>query len=221
MSSTLDGLYIPEFPKFDMEWEGSEASPDPKLALGLIVVGVLLLTPADQRRSPEVREIVMCALAAFEDRQRTLDELERYADGLECDSQEEFRDAGVFLRRAVREFQQAVEPQDEYAFASVYRSAVGAVEEIARHSAGDGRFDLRRALTKLYRDDRISQEDREWLVELYDLRNTRRGLGHGAGRCPEYVASFALSAVLRGLEALIPSLALSAREEPVQAPMEQ
>ncbi len=150
---------------------------------------------------------------AIEERRRTLEELKRHAHGLECDSLEEFRDAGVFLRQAVEGFEEGVENADEYAFAFAYRSAVGALEEVARQLAGDGNTDLRRALNVLTLRGQMSQQDREWVVEVYELRNTQRGLGHGAGRCPEYTASFALAVVLRGLGALIPSSALPTAAE--------
>ncbi len=225
MSGAFGIPEFPEFPEFDVSREASEAFPDPKLVTALLIVGGLLFAPAIQRRSPEshalVQEMALFALAAFEDRKRTLDELERYADALEVDSREECRDAGACLRQALEQFGEAVSTQNEYTFAVVFRQAVGAVEEVARQLVGDGNIGLREALNRMVHRESLSEEGRAWLVELYDLRNTRRGLGHGAGRCPEYVASFALSAVLRGLEALIPSLALSAREEPVQAPMEQ
>ncbi len=205
-----------EFPEFDVSREASEAFPDPKLVMALLIVGGLLSAPSIQRRFPElqglVREMLIIAVGTFEDRQWTLAELGRYADALEVDSKEEYRDAGACLRQALEQFGEAVSTQNEYTFAVVFRQVVGAVEEVARQLVGDGKIGLREALNRMVHCEPLSEEGRVWLVELYDLRNTRRGLGHGAGPCPEYVASFALFAVLRGLEALIPSSALPAKQ---------
>lgn len=162
--------------------------------------------------SGRVLEAVNAVAAAMEERRRTLGELSRYASEFERDSAEELRHAGAFLRMAVNGYEEGAEADDEYAFAVVYHLAVGAMEEIARKAVGDRTLTLRQAVTKLALSERISTEARDWLVELYETRNTEPGLGHGAGACPEYVASFALSAVLRGVEALVPSSALPAAE---------
>ena len=145
------------------------------------------------------------ARQAVEAQRRTLIELRRYAEALEKDSSEPFRAAGVFLRQAADDFEAAAESGDDYRYAFATRLSVSAVEEVARQLVGNSSLNLRQALATLARQESIAQQDREWLEELNDLRNTHAGLGHGAGGCPEYVASFAFSAVLRGLRALIPS----------------
>ena len=215
-----DPFAIPAFPEFEVA-QSYEVQSNPQLGPGLLIVGLLLLVRVEQRLSPELRELLMYALAVPEDGRPPLDELERYADVLEGESRDELRDAGAVLRRGVREFQQAVEAQDEYGFASACRSAVGAVEEVARQLAGDAKGNLRQAVARLGHAERIPDEARFWLDNLYALRNTRRGLGHGAGGCPEYVASAALSAASRGLEALIPYSALATAAGAGQGPSEQ
>ena len=57
-----------------------------------------------------------------------LGELARYADYLEHHPLKEYRDAGAFLRKALRAIEH---PEDKYTYADVAHWAVGALEEVA------------------------------------------------------------------------------------------
>ena len=145
----------------------------------------------------------------LEAQRRTLEELERCADALEGDPREEYRHAGAFLRKALDGYREASEVGDSYKFADVIHWAVGALEEVLCQLPGVKAKTLGQALKQLEAADVISNEDRGWLEEIYRLRNEKRGIGHGAGGAPEYVAIYVLFSVRAGLDMFLPLRQLS------------
>lgn len=145
----------------------------------------------------------------FEAQRRTLEELDQCASALEDDPRQEHRDAGVFLRKALDGYYEASEAQDDYRFADVIHWAVGALEEVVCQMPGVKAKTLGQALKELEAAGVISPEDGEWLEEAYKVRSKARGVGHGAGGAPEYVATYVLFRVRAGLGVLLPSLRFS------------
>ena len=135
-----------------------------------------------------------------------LGELARYADYLEHHPLKEYRDAGAFLRKAIRGYGEALVAEDGYQFADVVHWAIGALEEVARQQACVKGKTLGKALKELEASGALSWEERKGLEEIYELRSQRPGIGHGAGGAPEYVATFTLSRVRMGLKLLLPLL---------------
>ncbi len=139
---------------------------------------------------------------------QTLDELEEYAAALEADPLH--HDAGVFLRKAVRDFREA---EDDYDYADVIHKAVGAVEEVARTRAGKGSRTLAGALKKLKESGSISEDEREFIEWAYIIRNGRRGIGHGAGPAFDLGAALVLLRVRESLRILVPSVVLPSQDQ--------
>lgn len=199
---------FPEFPEFDGPRQLNGTLSESELVLGLAVIGLLLLPEDAQRKSRDFQQALMSALAVFLDESPTLDDLERCADALNGDPRQACKDAGTFIRKALLGYREASTAQDEYAFADVVHWAVGALEEVACRLPGVKAKTLGQAVKQLEGSETISPGDREWLEEIYRLRSENRGIGHGAGGAPEYVATYVLFSVRAGLDLFLPLLQL-------------
>lgn len=193
-------------PEFGLSRQLDAAPSDSQGVLGLLLVGLILLCHKNGRMPPELEQMAVHALVLSGGGWPTFEELERCADALQADPRGPCKDGGVFLRKALCGYREASEAGDDYAFADVIHWAIGTLEEVACQAPGVKAKTLGGALKELEALGVLSSADRRWLEETYGLRNETRGIGHGAGGAPEYVATFVLFNVQVGLSTLMPLL---------------